>query len=380
VINSQNLFINRIFGEDKMVKHVLSAIAVSAGLVMAPVASAAVYFFGDSLSDTGNTSISVRLSTGLSIPGTPLNFPAGTPNPYEPGQYTNSGGGGVWAAQFAAATGQSAAPALLGGTNYAFAGARTYTPNIVRPYSAIDPSGLPGLGDQVAFYTSGITGVRPAGAAPTANDLFVIMMGGNDVNPALVAANTARGIAIAGGSTEAQANLIAQNIVGSAITDGLANIRASVATLVGRGASHFLIANMPDVAATPNVRDGFGGAFVAPVQDFTNAWNGGFNQSIAGLRAALPSVDIDVLDLYGLATKPASFYTQLGFTNTTDFCFREASLVANCANWFYSDNFHPTTGAHAVIAREALAAVPVPGALLLVLAGLAGLVGVRRKA
>ena len=81
-------------------------------------AYSALFIFGDSLSDSGNNAIVLSPPTPVPISGNDF-IPI---NPYASGTYTN---GPVWAQDFAAALGLSASPSLLGGTNFAFGGART---------------------------------------------------------------------------------------------------------------------------------------------------------------------------------------------------------------------------------------------------------------
>jgi phospholipase/lecithinase/hemolysin len=90
--------------------------------------------FGDSLSDSGNNAIV------LSPNVTPVPISGNTfiPDfPYASGHYTN---GQVWAQRFASALGLSATPVLAGGTDFAFAGARTGPLN---PNGLLDPNTFP---------------------------------------------------------------------------------------------------------------------------------------------------------------------------------------------------------------------------------------------
>src|SRR5262249_12236907 len=82
-------------------------------------AYAALYIFGDSLSDSGNNAIVLAPNT-TPVPISGNDF---IPTfPYASGHYTN---GPVWAQDFAAVLGVSGSPSLLGGTNFAFVGAHT---------------------------------------------------------------------------------------------------------------------------------------------------------------------------------------------------------------------------------------------------------------
>ncbi len=329
----------------------VAAIALS---LSASAHAGGLYFFGDSLSDTGNTSTYFGGALPTITPGTP----------YAPGQWTDNQGGGVWSAQFAAVYGSSidSRASLLGGGNFAWAGARSYS----------FAGGVPGLDQQVGAYLS-LPGTSRA------NDLFVIMIGGNDVKPIATDAGNAAAAVLGGGGTPSQANLAFAGAVATGVTSGLTNILNAVNTLYADGGRHFLIANMPDVGATPNVRLQ-GPATVGAVNAVVNAWNTNFNSLVLSM-SGIPGIDVDVLDLYGLATQSPAYYAALGFTNTTDTCFVSATTATlqDCRTYFFSDDFHPTSAAHALIAQTALKAVPTPATLALFAIGLLGLAGMRRK-
>jgi outer membrane lipase/esterase len=311
--------------------------AVAALSLSAQVNAGSIYFFGDSLSDTGNVSI----ATGGAFPDPKL--------PYAPGQYTDKYGGGVWTAQFAKMLGQprAADAVLAGGNNYAWAGAQTGNGNV------------PGLVGQVASYLDPVTG--PAGLSQ-ANDLFAIVIGGNDLRAALEAAKLAPANAVA--------------IFNAAISNGIAIIDKAVRDLYNDQARHFLIANMPDVSKAPETIANNG---VAAALTFEQLWNRAFTQEILSL-GQLRGIDVDVLDLFGLAQRNDAFFAKEGITNLTTPCFATTNPAATCPSSFFSDTLHPTAAAHRLIALEAFNAVPLPGSIALLMIGLSGLIiGLRKK-
>ena len=77
-----------------------------------------LFVFGDSLSDSGNIAVLTPNRTPVPISGNDF-IPT---FPYASGHYTNAQ---VWAQIVASSLGLSANPSLLGGTDYAFGGART---------------------------------------------------------------------------------------------------------------------------------------------------------------------------------------------------------------------------------------------------------------
>ena len=125
-----------------------------------------LYVFGDSLSDSGNNAVVLAPNvTPVPIPGNSFirTFP------YASGRYTDAE---VWAQILASSLGLSAGPSLLGGTDYAFGGART------GPVTDLLP---PSLEAQVAIFLSQHGGVAPSDA------LYVVEGGGENARDALAA-------------------------------------------------------------------------------------------------------------------------------------------------------------------------------------------------
>jgi phospholipase/lecithinase/hemolysin len=299
-----------------------------------------IWFFGDSLSDTGNLNI-LSQSAG----GPPRPDPAD--GPYQPGQYTDRNGF-VWSAQFAQSLGRpgDAAPAWpraaggAGGNNFAVAAARTYDV----------AGGVPSTGTQVSTYLA----LTPSSSA---QDLFVLMIGGNDL------AQFATG--------QSTVNM-------AAVT---ANLKTQIQLLAADGAKHFLVADMPNVADTPvfqGLEVGNPG-IQAGARSLRNQYNGLFYAMINELSASIAGVDIDILRFGALDTFD---FAGNGITNTTSPCFAVPRIAANvgiCNSYLYSDSFHPTARAHSFIAAEALRAVPLPSTLALFGLGLFAVAAMRRK-
>jgi outer membrane lipase/esterase len=294
-----------------------------------------MFVFGDSLSDTGNLAI----ATGGTQP------PAG--QPYFNGRFSD---GPVWVETLAAGLGLSAnvLPSLVGGNNYAFAGARTGT-----------GSNPPGVLAQVG----GLWG--PTNPVADPNALYVVVGGGNDLRDGRGAGSTP--------ATRQAAALAAAT-----------NLFNSVALIASRGARNILIANVPDLGTTPEAALL---GLVANSSDISQR----FNLLVAGLEGQLEALfaglDVDFLDMNGLGaairqdalSNGGAVY---GITNVTSPCAGFTfSNGAACNVSLFSDALHPSARAHALLGQLALGTVlPVPGSVWLAVLGLGGLVLVRRRA
>lgn len=315
-----------------------------AGVLAPTTASALTYsdlvIFGDSLSDTGNLS----LATGGANPG--------TAQPYYQGRFSD---GLIWTDYLATGLGQTgdATSYMLGGNNYAFAGART----------GAAPGGIPGVLAQVG----GIWG--PSHAAADPNALYVLVGGGNDMRDARSAPG--------GDATSRQ--LAAQTAINS--------LYASMGYLASKGAKNVLISNLPDLGFSPE-------AFLLNAIAESHDASVRFNSLVGGLEAYGDSLgmDVDVLDMNGVLNQVRANPGAYGITNLglpcAGFAYSDIygpGTATACNKSLFSDALHPSSLSHQIIANAAFAAlgvtpVPEPESVALMLAGLA-LVGavVRRR-
>jgi phospholipase/lecithinase/hemolysin len=300
----------------------LAVEALEPRVVLAGLPFSGMVVFGDSLSDTGN----VYLVTGGQVPTAP---------PFFEGHFTN---GPNWIGALADEIDISTPlPALLGGTNFAFGGARSSGPS---------PLGSPSLNDQVAAYLNLSDGIGPTSIDP-ADNLMVIWGGSNNFFDLL------------GGQTPPTQQDIEQFII-STVSD----IASQVTTLAQSGAEYFLVSNIIPLGQTPGVQflfPGFSDAVDSIVGELNAALEGTLNQLEQGLGVEIMTVDTHSRFVEILAT-PADF----GFTNVTDAFYPTAGFGDQPVNglpfdeaegFLFYELIHPTTVGHALIGQNAAAAV-----------------------
>ena len=321
--------------------HLVSTLALGLAALCASTAQASPYsdlfVFGDSLSDTGNLSI----ATGGAQP------PAG--QPYYNGRFSD---GPIWIDYLAAGLGLplGAMPSLAGGHDYAFAGARTGT-----------SGSPPGVLAQVAGMWA------PAHAVADPGALYVVVGGGNDMRDARTAYTTNSAADQAGRQAAAQA--------------AVNNLYNSLAVLAAHGAKHVLIADLPDLGLTPE-------AVFLGVQAASSDASARFNALILGLEVqaeALLGLDVDLLSLAGIGTAVRNDALNngggiYGITNVSLPCAGFAGSAGTaCSASAFSDALHPSSAIGGIFGAAAIALVPEPGSVALVLLAVVGLTLQRRR-
>ena len=273
--------------------------------------------FGDSFSDSGNLFAAV-----------------GNPRPpYYDGNFSN---GPVWVEGLAEILRVSApTPSLEGGTNYAWAGART---------TKLEAGFIPSAQSQVASYLTDVGGV----ADPDA--LYTLFTGGNDILDWVDGKST----------------------LPELLADGAAV--ASIANdLLLAGAQNILVLNIDDVGAAPGIEG---------IEAMATEGTILFNDALFAGLVDLDSMNISFLDTFTLSQQIAADPGAYGLTNADGDCLLATGGLGGplCDTWLFWDGAHPTAAGHELFAVAAAATVvPVPAAVWLFGSALMVLAAMKRK-
>lgn len=327
-----------------MRKFLLRSVAIS-GFALAAIGTAdaspysAVYAFGDSLSDAGNL-FQLSSSPTNGIPNQPL-------PPYSNGRFTN---GNTWVQDLSLLLGNGPLTAsLAGGNDYAYGGARTGT-------TAVGLATFIDLPSQLAQFT-----VTHVSAPPSA--LYTLDIGANDIFGALrqIAVNTLT-------VTQAQ----------DAVAAAAANAAAFATALHSLGALQLVLYDVPDLAQTPAFK-----AFGVLATTLTTEFNADLQTDLAAVKDA--GLRVDTLGAFARQKAVLASPLAFGFTDVINPCWTGGfqgpstgatlcdTTAAGQDSHLFWDQVHPTEAGHALVAQAALQAIAEPGALGLLVAGLAAL-------
>jgi phospholipase/lecithinase/hemolysin len=275
--------------------------------------------FGASLTDTGNVCPTPATQGCPPVP------------PYAQGRFSN---GTLWGETIAARFGGNLVPSTQGGSNFAYAGARTGAiPGLAQQ------SSTPSMAAQVDQYLTRVN----FRAEPRFLYLVDASTFGNNITAALLAPP---------GAVSSTA------LVTAAVTD----IVTIVNRLYAAGARHILVANAPDVGATP-LAQSLGAAAAAGARLLAQNFNQAVAAQLNALTAAAPGLNIYVLDLFTLSVQVAQAPAQFGLSNVTQPCVVTAPAFSVCTTpdlYLYWDSFHPTRATGAIIAQQGIALLPTP--------------------
>jgi thermolabile hemolysin len=276
---------------------------------MAVCCRAEVQVFGDSLSDTGNFSAVYWNLQGEVFPPSPL---------YANGRFSN---GPVWVDYLAESLGELApTPALLGGTNYAFNGARA---------AGASPYGSPDLVTQVDIYLAANNGVADS------EDIYVVWAGANDIFFRSSPADT------------------------SSISNAVRGISLAIGKLHGAGARAFVVPDLPMLGQTPFFSSNANAA--ADLDRATVLFNSLLSGELRRMRVEHRTsciVEVKVSGLFKAITQnPKRFDLDNVTASATlfdPFGIGYALPPAVDPNRFlFWDSIHPTTKGHKLIADHA---------------------------
>jgi len=290
----------------------LAACSDKATAPATPALFSTAYVFGASLDDTGN-------ACNLSAASCP-------PAPYATGRASN---GPLWVELVATRYNATVTPSRTGGTNYAYAGART------GPIAGTTQN-VPNMVQQVdAFLAAPNTGAR-------AQALFVIDAAtvGNDINDALVQS-----------FTNPQAGT-------TIITAAVANTVSMINRLYTGGARNILVVNSTDIGRTPQVR-ALGAAAIAGATALSTQFNVALAAQLPAIRTASTGLNLYLFDLGALTTEVFANPATFSFTNVTNPCVVTTSVPPTVCStpdaFFYWDGFHPTASTGRLVSQRAIA-------------------------
>jgi len=272
----------------------------------------ALYVFGGSLSDVGND----FADDGGTAPVAP----------YYDGRFSN---GPLWIEDYAAQNDMPEPTAsLLGGTDFAFAGARTGAADL--------PSTGHDLPQEFASFTQQVPN-------PISGALYTVAIGANDISAIL-----ATGAAIPALEAMVAASVQAE--------------MAFIGDLAARGATNFLMLNVPDLGKSPG-EISRGPVAAADASTLTAYYNAEAEQAVIPLAIA-DHLNLDLVDTYGLIDGIVATPAAYGFTNVTDPVWTgnasnpdsgtlAATTLAGQDQYLFFDQLHPTESGSALIAAAA---------------------------
>lgn len=297
-------------------KTLLGAVATALFSLTFQASASTLVNFGDSLGDSGNAQVLTIAGGGT--------WPISV---YPEGQFTN---GDTWATQL------GLTPSLLGGTNFAFGGARAVENGDV----------IPDLLTQIGSYLG--SGIEA--------DIATVWIGGNDF------------LALPDDADVSQFYTTMSNVVET--------IALGVQTLSLSGLDEIVVFGLPDLGLLPGVATDPAAAQEASL--LTSLYNSFLEETLQVLDALLPST-VRYFDTDGLFQDVVASVPE-GLASVP--CLADPlGCAANPENYVFYDDIHPTEWVHSILA-EAVASelglerpseVPLPASASLLFVALGAL-------
>lgn len=286
-----------------------------------------LYVFGDSLSDAGNLHLALLQQGSGGLPGE-------YSKSFYPIPLGRASNGPVAMEYVASQLGLQALPSFLGGTNYAFIGAKAQLDHDAFPFDfPVQVYALAGK-------------LQASGTGLQESDLVTVMIGANDIRSAVETVVATQDMA--------QGELL--------IDQAIASTRQQLSILRSLGARNWLLVNAPELEASPYIQELIaqsGPVAKRQVKELTKRFNTEFEKLAAELDVQ-GSGQVRFFDLYHEAHVIRSTSYAAGFINRTDTCWSQAEGYINgCSaaaslDYFYFDNFHPSTRIHKLVADRIL--------------------------
>jgi len=309
-----------------------------------------LYVFGDSLGDTGNAYVARKTVQTTPIPSAGF-IPDVAYDNRGAGLLPALSNGAIWNELVAETLGVSQNPSRNGGTSYAQLGARM-TPG-VNP-----DNNQPSVVDQFQDFAS-----QTSGSDADGNAMYTVWGGGNDARDAT--------FALAGG----RADIADQLIAGYGQSLDLV-----IRGLIGEGARKIVVPNVPSIGFSPAVGEAaalFGQPeLISLANSIASEFNEVWALTLHGIEMEL-DIDLIEVDVFNVLADIVENPFDYGLTNVTQGCAFFANCIADPTGFFFWDGLHPTTQGHSILAATALAAIPEPKLIELLLAGLMSFLAIR---
>lgn len=259
------------------------------------------FFFGDSLSDTGN----LFAATSGTQPPSP---------PYFNGRFSN---GPVFPEILVPglANATTAAPTVRGNLNFAFGGATAQS----------DVTNPPNFSAQIGLFNQRQLTIGN-------NDLVSVLFGANDFfNKVSIATNQ---------------NTTAINAIATA---SATSISSGITTLIGRGGRNFLVFGLPDLGNTAQ----FLNSPARPLgSTYTDTLNSQLLTQLSTIRDANAGTSFTYVDLRAFVNRLRERPADFGFTNVNNAFLPPLGTAQGDPNGFlFYDGVHPTNRAELLVVR-----------------------------